>query len=336
MRLRFLGTLATALVLCGGFSAARAADEKKPPARGLKGEYFAGRNLDRRILERVDPSIECFWEGIAPAAEVPADEFSVRWTGWIKPPVKGRYKLVVACDDGVRLWIDGEQVIDRYVTGNRVTDCSLELSDEPHAIRLEYFDAEGSGWIVLLWQHIDSPHMAVVPQEALFLDEASARTKVNKAALPKTGLTAEYFDKSFRRKFGTAVVPRTEALWVEGGPSWEYPTDLCARYTGFLVPPATGKYKLSCYADDAVRVWLDDKPVIENRIDKRKIEVAHVDLTAGTPCPLKIEFTDQAGWGSYYLHWTLPDGTQELSIPPERLFQTKLAGLKAVEAGDLK
>jgi len=323
------------LVFVGALRTSRGADEKKSPARGLKAEYFAGRNLDRRLIERIDPNIECYWDGAAPAAGVPADEFSVRWTGWIKPPREGRYKLIVACDDGVRMWIDGEQVINRYVAGNRVTDCSLELSDEPHAIRLEYFDGEGPGWISLLWQHVSSPHMAVVPQEVLFPDEASARAKVNKGAIPKTGLTAEHFDKSFRRKFGVTTVPRAEALWGDGGPSWETPTDLCVRYSGFLLPPATGKYKITCYADDALRVWLDDKPILENKIDKRKIEVAHIDLTAGDPCPIKIEFTDQGGWGSYYLHWTLPLETQELSIPPERLFQTKSAALRAVESSDL-
>lgn len=336
MRLRFLLTLVIAPACLGAISAARADEEKKLPVRGLKAEYFAGRNLDRPLLERIDPNIECYWDRAAAAPTVPTDEFSVRWTGWIKPPRAGRYKFFVACDDGVRMWIDGEQVINRFVAGNRVTDCSLELSDEPHAIRLEYFEGDGPAWISFFWQHASSPHMAVVPQEVLFPDEETARAKISKGQLPKTGLVTDYFDKSFRKKFGVAIAPRTEALWAEGGPSWEAPPDLCARYTGFLLPPVTGKYKFTCYADDGLRVWFDEKPTLENKVDQQKIEVAHVDLTAGLPCQIRIEFIDQGGWGGYYLHWTLPLETQELSIPPERLFQTRSAALRAVEPAPSK
>jgi len=318
-------------VLTLASTASRAENEKKGVSRGLKAEIFAGRSFNRRIAERIDPNVEFQWNDGAPATDAPADGFSIRWAGWVKPPRAGRYKFHLVCDEGARLWIDEKLVVDRSITNSAAVGSSLELNEEPHSLRLEYYEIAGTARVSLQWQHLDSAHMAIVPPEALFVDEASARAKVTKGNLPKTGLTAEYFDRAFRRKFKETTVPRAETVWGEGGPEWDLPTDLCARYTGFVLPPATGKYKLVGYGDDAIRVWIDDKPVLEHTAANPKSEVSYVDLTANEPCSLKIEFTDRSGWGCYCLHWTLPDGTQELSIPPERLFQTRAAALKGAE-----
>ena len=320
---------AAAIVAASLLASSLLAQDRPAPAYGLKREIYAGRRFDVLVDDGVDPNIESNWGEATPLEGVPADSFSIRWSGWIKPPREGRYKLYAIVDDGIRLWIDGEKVMDRFVVGSRVTDCSVEFKDEPHEIRVEYFEAGGPAYVALLWQHIDSPHMGVVPREVLFRDEASAKMKSTKSSLPRTGLAAEYFDKAFRRKFGTGTAGRTELIWGEGAPLWETPTDLCARYNGFLVPPKTGKYKFTCLADDSLRLWIDEKPVIQ--AGGRKLETAYVDLTANEPVPIKIEFVDQKGWASYYLHWTVPDSLVEVSLPADRLFQTKAAAKKAGE-----
>ncbi len=323
-------------VLAVASTASQAEDDRMIVSHGLKAEIFAGSNFERRIAERIDPNVEFQWNDGAPATDAPADRFSIRWTGWIKPLRAGRYKFHLVCDEGARLWIDGKLVVDRSITKPAPSNTSLELSEEPLSLRIEYYEIAGTARVALLWQHLDSPHMANVPPEALFVDELSARAKATKGSVSKTGLTAEYFDRAFRRKLKVTTVPRAETVWGEGGPEWDLPTDLCARYTGFILPPATGKYKFIGNGDDAIRVWIDDKPVLEHSAANPQPEVSYVDLTANEPCSLKIEFTDRSGWGCCCLHWTPPGGIQELSIPPENLFQTKAAALKAVEAGDLK
>ena len=317
------------LIAIGLLSCRLVAEDNSEPKYGLKAEIYGGQQFDVLIDERVDPNIEFHWGEATPREGVPADSFSIRWTGWIKPPRAGRYKFYFIVDDGVRMWIDGEQVMDRFLVGARVTDCSVELSEEPHAIRIEYFEAGGPAYISFLWQHIDSPHMAVVPREVLFVDESSAKAKVPKAKIPKTGLEAEYFDKSFRKKLGTGSAARTEGIWGDGGPLWEAPTDLCVRYTGFLVPPTTGTYKFTCHGDDSLRLWIDDKPVLAAK--GAKLEVAYLDLNGNEPVPIKIEFMDLRGWATYYLHWTVPNSLTEVSIPSDRLFQTKAAAKKSTE-----
>ncbi|HXY38232.1 MAG TPA: glycoside hydrolase family 3 N-terminal domain-containing protein, partial [Vicinamibacteria bacterium] len=94
---------------------------------GLTGEYFRGRQLEgEAVLTRVDPKVDFRWyrgsptdepvaRGELPAARaLDADNFSARWTGVLVPPVSGEYELVVTADDGARLFVDGQKVLDAW------------------------------------------------------------------------------------------------------------------------------------------------------------------------------------------------------------------------------
>ena len=82
---------------------------------GLKGEYFANMNLEGTpALTRVDRQISFDWAGGPPDPSLPADSFSVRWSGTLTAPRTGRYTLSVNSDDGVRLWLDGKQLVDNW------------------------------------------------------------------------------------------------------------------------------------------------------------------------------------------------------------------------------
>jgi beta-glucosidase len=91
--------------------------------QGLKGEYFNGRDFaGKPVLTRVDPRVAFRWDRGAPADTLVAqgelrqdqglgvDDFCVRWSGKLLPPVSGRYELVVGANDGFRLFVDGRQV----------------------------------------------------------------------------------------------------------------------------------------------------------------------------------------------------------------------------------
>ena len=66
-------------------------------------------------MSRVDPVINFNWgEGIAgPGLHI--DNISMRWTGQVQAVVSGSYVFTTAADDGVRLWIGGQLVIDNWV-----------------------------------------------------------------------------------------------------------------------------------------------------------------------------------------------------------------------------
>jgi len=124
-----------------------------PIVPGLYAEYFAGYH--DRVLARVEDGVDLLWGMDAPAPEVGADRFSVRWSGLLTPPSTGTYLLATETDDGVRLWIDGELVLDdwtpQFVTRNEIM---RELvADVPVAIRIEYFEIDLEASARLSWAH---------------------------------------------------------------------------------------------------------------------------------------------------------------------------------------
>ncbi|HRW54348.1 MAG TPA: glycoside hydrolase family 3 C-terminal domain-containing protein [Phycisphaerae bacterium] len=110
---------------------------------GLKAEYFNNMKLEGEpVLTRKDATVDFHWGNAAPAPEVSADRFSVRWTGRLTVPTGGDWEIGLASDDGSRLYINGERVIDEwYDHGNRMVSIRRKLTaNEPVDIRIEYYE----------------------------------------------------------------------------------------------------------------------------------------------------------------------------------------------------
>ena len=98
-----------------------------------------------------------------------ADNFSCRWEGRIEAPVTGRYTFHVAGNDGVRLWINGQSIIDQWHDqGLKEHQGSIELkSGQRYDLKMEHYEAGGTAVARLLWSGPDLPR-AVVPASRLY------------------------------------------------------------------------------------------------------------------------------------------------------------------------
>ncbi len=121
-------------------------------ANGLHAELFRGTNFEQPVTDRIDPQVDWLWGFGAPDPSMPPDHFSIRWEGWLKAPRPGRYRLITASDDGVRLWLDDKLLIDQW-HGQMPTRhlAAVELTDKPHALRIEYFEGVGAASLSLRW-----------------------------------------------------------------------------------------------------------------------------------------------------------------------------------------
>lgn len=135
---------------------------------GVVCEMFVGRSFDRRTLTRIDQQIAYDWRGQPPASGVPANCFSARFTGWIKAPAAGEYKIALKHQDGARLWIDGKPYIDNWMMGTATDTANVELSAAYHELRLEYEHAEGGSHLTLAWATPGDPSVAPIPPELFF------------------------------------------------------------------------------------------------------------------------------------------------------------------------
>jgi outer membrane protein assembly factor BamB len=144
----------------------------RPPGgdgRGLRAEFFSGRDLRERLASRTDAVVDFVWDdGEQPDPAVPAENFSVRWTGQVRVPGNGRWTFSVVSDDGARLWVNGKPIVDQWVDqGATEAGGSIELkTGKPVDLRLEYFQG-GSGKQVQLYWEGPGQAKAIVPAEHL-------------------------------------------------------------------------------------------------------------------------------------------------------------------------
>lgn len=137
---------------------------------GLKGEYFKDKALkpNELLKERIDAKIDFRWNSSAPMAGVP-ENFAVCWTGFLKVPRKGTYTLAVTVDDGARLYVDGNMLIDHWVgSPERKHESTVDLEPGYHQVKLEYYDGNSIATCVFLWAQKDGFAEQVVPPEALW------------------------------------------------------------------------------------------------------------------------------------------------------------------------
>ncbi|MEA3225649.1 MAG: LamG-like jellyroll fold domain-containing protein, partial [Planctomycetota bacterium] len=81
---------------------------------GIKGQYFKGMNFENLVLTRVDPVIDFSWGNGGPDPLVGDDNFSCRWTGEVEAAFTETYTFYTNSDDGVHLWVDGQQLVDNW------------------------------------------------------------------------------------------------------------------------------------------------------------------------------------------------------------------------------
>lgn len=142
--------------------------------RGLTGAYYAHHAktfLDSPALIRVDPAVNFDWDTGSPDPSIYVDKFTVRWTGQIQPLYTETYTFTITSDDGVRLWVDGQLLIDtwsQYQSGG--TNAPLHLSaDRRSDFTLEYFEWEYGASAQLFWSSPSQPEQ-IIPQSQLYPD----------------------------------------------------------------------------------------------------------------------------------------------------------------------
>jgi xylan 1,4-beta-xylosidase len=136
---------------------------------GLQAQYYQGTNFNELKLSRVDPTIDFNWASGSPDASLSANNYSARWTGKVQPTVSGPYTFYTNSDDGVRLWVNGQLLIDHWSDHPATEDAgSIALTaNEKYDIKLEYYEHKGKAIAQVLWSS-PSQSKEVIPQSQLY------------------------------------------------------------------------------------------------------------------------------------------------------------------------
>lgn len=124
--------------------------------------YYQGKGFDSApILTRGEPrsnsrQLDYNWGTGSPASNVPSDQFSARWEGTFSFE-GGDYRFRAISDDGIRVYINGILVLDRWLNGYQdVTNTFRSLGPGNHRIVVEYYEDYGDARVSVWWERIGS------------------------------------------------------------------------------------------------------------------------------------------------------------------------------------
>ena len=138
---------------------------------GLTGCYYNNPDFTAPKTRRIDPSINFDWSSTPPAS-LTAGTYSVRWTGQVLVPETGTYRFSTRTSDGVRLWINGTQLIDAWkdqATNLWNDSAAITLTaGQMYNVKMEYYNNANPAMVRLYWYMPSRQTATIIPQELLF------------------------------------------------------------------------------------------------------------------------------------------------------------------------
>jgi hypothetical protein len=272
------------------------------------GEYFVGLGLaGAPVLARNDTAIDFNWGLGSPGAGVPVDQFSARWTRQLNFR-EAHYRFTVWADDGIRLWLDGELLIDEWRDGV-VEGLAVDrfVPGGWHALRVEYYENAGGAMVRFVLERVQAPTATPSPTLAPAYTDTPTPTPPPTTAPPSQVLPSAWQGEYYANPLlaGDAVLVRTDAEinfdWGQGAPAEGLPSDaFSVRWTGSQWLP-TGRYRYSLVADDVARLFIDGQPVLLPQ-QLRMVTLATVEVSLGEGTHVfVVEYVEISGGASIRL-----------------------------------
>ncbi len=171
---------------------------------GLIGYYFtnasttytnaANFNPTNRFLTRIDPTIDFVWGGTNPPPNLSNGVYSVRWVGQIQPQYSETYYFDVRSDDGCKLWIGDQLVIDNWKSqsvADAVSNITLQAGTR-YNLKLDYLQSGGSAQAHLYWYSASQPKQ-IIPNNRLYPTNSFGGGGSNAPAVITSALSAVAF-----------------------------------------------------------------------------------------------------------------------------------------------
>lgn len=301
----------------GGEAAIHVWWDRVDQVQGWEGHYYDNRHLNGGpALIRGDAEISFDWGEGAPVSWMPSDNFSVRWVRTLNFP-PGLYRFNSRSDDGIRLWIDD---IDLRLNQWEAQELTWHYQDwhwleGNHTLRVEYFEGTGSAAVQFWWDYAATPTAAAAMPPSPTYGFAQAppaavptRTPGQPASAPSTTLPGPWNGEYFASRDLTTdpVVVRTDPV-IDFNWGWVAPVDalpannFAARWTGSF-PFEAGRYRFTTTTDDGVRIYVDDKLVINSWRPMRGSRYVTVALTEGQHT-VRMEYFEATQAAKAQLNW---------------------------------
>ena len=257
------------------------------PAEKFCVDYFTNNNLSGTPVLVVEESvIDHNWQSGSPAATIPVDNFSGHWQGKFVF-VAGEYTFHTLADDGVRLKIDGQVIIDGWKNQAPTNYyATLPLTASEHTIEIEYYEATAGARLKLDWAPVPNCDLPA-GQFCVTYFNNDAYGNHNPGGLPVLSVNESAIDHS----------------WQSGSPDPSVHNDnFSGRWQGKFMFTADN-YIFHALADDGVKLKIDGQVVIDGWKNQAPTDYyATVPLTAGEH-NVEVEYYEAYGGARLKLNW---------------------------------
>ena len=253
-----------------------------PVISAWRGEYFNNTTLaGNPTVVRNDDAVSFNWNNQAPASGILPDGFSARWTRTLAFP-EGAYSFYATADDGVRIWLDGQLLINEWHGARAETyRADRTLRSGNHTLVVEYYEAWGDARINLWWERPgDFPQWR-----------------------------GEYFNNP--SLVGSPLLTRNDTNinfnWGNGTPASGLPADRFSVRWSRTTSFDAGTYRFRALVDDGVRIYVDGTRVLDAWVDGAQREVTvDVPLSGGTHA-IRVEYYEATGQATIQVNWERRD-----------------------------
>lgn len=177
---------------------------------GLTGRYYNSKDFTYFKVERTDATVNFSWSTGIPASGVSNDNFSVYWQGRVEPRYTETYTFTTVTDDGVRLWVNDQLLINAWSNGSKTKTGMITLTaGQKYTIRMQFYESTLVASAKLSWSSASQTN-EVIPQSQLYPPLASYDSGVPSTP-GNVGVTFRTEDK-----ITLAWMNSTDDLWVAG------------------------------------------------------------------------------------------------------------------------
>ncbi|MBN2355497.1 glycoside hydrolase family 3 C-terminal domain-containing protein, partial [candidate division KSB1 bacterium] len=121
---------------------------------GLNAAYYDNRDFaGKPLFTRIDAAIDFDWQGASPDPRMDGDNFAVRWSGVLIPPLTGDYELGGYGFNGFRIFLQDTLLLTfngNHHPNKKYKNVHLE-KDRPYRLKVEFFERSGDAHMQLIW-----------------------------------------------------------------------------------------------------------------------------------------------------------------------------------------
>ncbi len=305
---------------------------------GLTAQYYNGDAFGSLVQTTNQSSLAINWGSGAPVAGLNPDSFTARFSGQVESVFTEPHAFVLSAEGGVRLWINGIKVLDRWndaTVTNAAASVDL-ISGRRYDIQLEFRETGGLASVDLRWSS-PSQTLHAIPTTQLVPSELGSISRRVWTSLPGANISALTSLPTYPNSPATVSSLTTLELSSAGTDSYG---DLL---TGFVHPQTTGNYRFSVAGDDAAELWLSNSadPVGKQRIAffqtatgvRQWDAVASqtsvlIPLVAGQKYAIEVVHKENVGADHLAVGWQVP-GSNSIEVIDGQFLSPTLATVRA-------